>query len=69
MGSEMCIRDSTSINYKRGQLDIVLEAETLQDVDKLKSSLETEGQLVANVQSAAKERDRIKARLRVEVRS
>lgn len=59
----------TSINYKRGQLDIVLEAETLQDVDKLKSSLETEGQLVANVQSAAKERDRIKARLRVEVRS
>lgn len=58
-----------SINYKRGQLDIVLEAGTLQDVDKLKSSLEQERQLVANVQSAIKERDRIKARLRVEAKS
>lgn len=58
-----------SINFKRGQLDIVLEAESLQDVDKLKSSLEKENQLVANVQSAAKERDRIKARLRVETSS
>jgi len=55
-----------SINFKRGQLDIVLEAESLQDVDKLKSSLEQENQLIANVQSAAKERERIKARLRVE---
>ncbi len=58
-----------SINFKRGQLDIVLEAESLQDVDKLKSSLEQESQLVANVQSAAKERERIKARLRVEASS
>ncbi len=59
----------TSINYKTGQLDIVLEAETLQEVDKLKSSLEGERQLVANVQSAIKERERIKARLRVEAKS
>ncbi len=58
-----------SINYKRGQLDIVLETETLQEVDKLKLNLELERQLVANVQSAAKERDRIKARLRVESKS
>jgi len=58
-----------SINFKRGQLDIVLEAESLQDVDKLKSSLEKESQLIANVQSAAKERERIKARLRVEASS
>ena len=58
-----------SINFKRGQLDIVLEAESLQDVDKLKSSLERENQLIANVQSAAKERERIKARLRVETSS
>ncbi len=58
-----------SINYKRGQLDIVLETETLQEVDKLKLNLELERQLQANVQSAAKERDRIKARLRVETKS
>lgn len=58
-----------SINFKRGQLDIVLEAESLQDVDKLKSSLEQERQLVANVQSAVKEKERIKARLRVESKS
>ena len=59
----------TSINYKRGQLDIVLEASSLQEVDKLKSSLVTERQLTANVQSATKERDRIKARVRVESKS
>ncbi len=59
----------SSINFKRGQLDIVLEAESLQDVDKLKSSLEQEQQLVANVQSAVKEKERIKARLRVETKS
>lgn len=58
-----------SINFKRGQLDIVLEAESLQDVDKLKSSLEQERELVANVQSAVKEKERIKARLRVESKS
>lgn len=59
----------SSINFKRGQLDIVLEADSLQDVDKLKSSLELDRQLVANVQSAVKEKDRIKARLRVEAKS
>lgn len=59
----------SSINFKRGQLDLILEAESLQDVDKLKSSLEQERQLVANVQSAVKEKDRIKARLRVESKS
>ncbi len=59
----------SSINFRRGQLDIVLEAESLQDVDKLKSSLEQENQLVANVQSAVKEKERIKARLRVEASS
>jgi len=59
----------TSINYKSGQLDIVLEAASLQDVDKLKSSLESEQVFVANVQSAIKERERIKARLRVESKS
>ncbi len=58
-----------SINFKRGQLDIVLEADSLQDVDKLKSSLELDRQLVANVQSAVKEKERIKARLRVETKS
>ena len=59
----------TSINYKRGQLDIVLEASSLQEVDKLKSSLVRDRQLTANVQSATKERDRIKARVRVEAKS
>jgi|GEM_PF-1461771 len=59
----------TSINFRSGQLDIVLEAESLQDVDKLKSSLELDRQLVANVQSAVKDDDRIKARLRVETES
>jgi len=59
----------TSINFKSGQLDIVLEAASLQDVDKLKSNLEKEQIFVANVQSAIKERERIKARLRVETKS
>lgn len=59
----------SSINFRRGQLDIVLEADSLQDVDKLKSSLEQQRELVANVQSAVKEKERIKARLRVEAKS
>lgn len=59
----------TSINYKSGQLDIVLDAASLQDVDKLKSTLESEKTFAANVQSAVKERERIKARVRVEAKS
>ncbi|OED39179.1 type II secretion system protein GspL [Chromatiales bacterium (ex Bugula neritina AB1)] len=55
-----------SMNYRSGKLDIELEASTLQDVDKMKSELESEKKLNANVLSANKDKDRIKARVRVE---
>ena len=55
-----------SLNYRSGKLDIEFEASSLPDVDKIKSRLEKEEKLSANVLSANKERDRIKARMRVE---
>ncbi len=55
-----------SVNYRSGKLDIELEAASLQDVDKMKSRLESEQKLNANVLSANKDNERIKARLRVE---
>lgn len=58
-----------SMNYRKGKLDIEFEAASLPDVDKIKSRLEVEKKLSANVLSANKERDRIKARMRVESRS
>ena len=58
-----------SLNYRSGKLDIEFEAASLPDVDKIKSRLELEKKLSANVLSANKDRDRIKARMRVENRS
>ena len=58
-----------SLNYRSGKLDIEFEASSLPDVDKIKSRLELEKNLSANVLSANKERERIKARMRVENRS
>jgi len=58
-----------SLNYRNGKLDIEFEAASLPDVDKIKSRLEVEKTLSANVLSANKERERIKARMRVEGRS
>ncbi len=55
-----------SLNYRSGKLDIEFEASSRPDVDKIKSRLEVEKKLSANVLSANKERDRIKARMRVE---
>lgn len=55
-----------SLNYRSGKLDIEFEASSLPDIDKIKSRLEVEKKLSANVLSANKERDRIKARMRVE---
>lgn len=55
-----------SLNFRSGKLDIELEASSVPDVDKLKSKLEVEQKLKASVLSANKERDRIKARLRLE---
>jgi len=59
----------TQINYKRGVLDIVFQAQSLQDVDKLKLQLEKENRLVADVRSANKEKEGIRANVRVEVKS
>jgi len=55
-----------SLRYRNGRLDIEFEASSLPDVDKIKSRLEVEKKLSANVLSANKDRDRIKARMRVE---
>jgi len=55
-----------SLNYRSGKLDIEFEASSLPDIDKIKSRLEVEKKLSADVLSANKERDRIKARMRVE---
>lgn len=58
-----------SMNYRSGKLDIELETASLQDIDKIKSRLEADRKLFAAVRSANKDKDRIKARLRVEVLS
>lgn len=58
-----------SLNFRSGKLDIEFEASSLPDIDKIKSRLEVEKKLSANVLSANKERERIKARMRVESRS
>lgn len=55
-----------TMNYRSGRLDIELETASLQDIDKIKSSLETDKKLIADVKSANKDKDRIKAKLRVE---
>ncbi len=55
-----------SMNYRSGRLDIELETVSLQDIDKIKSNLETGKKLKADVKSANKDNDRIKAKLRVE---
>jgi len=58
-----------SMNFGRGKLVVDLDAASLQDLDKIKSKLESNPQLAAKVQSANKERERIRARLRVEIQS
>lgn len=58
-----------SMNYRAGKLDVELETASLQDIDKIKSRLELDKKLVAEVKSANKDKDRIKARLRVESNS
>jgi general secretion pathway protein L len=58
-----------SMNYRSGKLDIELETASLQDIDKIKSKLEVDKKLVADVRSANKDNDRIKARMRVEATS
>ena len=58
-----------SVRYNNGKLDIEFEASSLPDIDKIKSRLEVEKKLSANVLSANKDRERIKARMRVESRS
>ena len=55
-----------SMNYRSGRLDIELETASLQDIDKIKSRIETDKKLKADVKSANKDKDRIKAKLRVE---
>ncbi len=56
----------TSMNYRAGKLDVQLDTASLQDIDKIKSRLETDEKLKAEVKSANKDKDRIKARLRIE---
>lgn len=55
-----------TMNYRSGRLDIELETASLQDIDKIKSRLETDKKLKADVKSANKDKNRIKAKLRVE---
>jgi len=63
---ELSSHEVTSINYKRGQLDIQLKAANVPEVEKLTTSLESEKKFVARVQSTTREKDGIKARVRVE---
>ena len=55
-----------SMNYRSGRLDIELETDSLQDIDKIKSRLEQDKKLSTDVKSANKDNDRIKAKLRIE---
>ncbi len=58
-----------TVNFGRGKLVMELDAASLQDLDKIKSHLEGDRKLKATVQSANKEKDRIRARLRIESQS
>ncbi len=58
-----------SMNYRSGKLDVELETASLQDIDKIKSRLEIDKKLVADVKSANRDGDRIKARMRIEATS
>lgn len=58
-----------TVNFGRGKLVMELDAASLQDLDKIKSHLEGDRNLTAKVQSANKEKDRIRARLRIESQS
>lgn len=55
-----------TMNYRSGKLDVELETGSLQDIDKIKTRLEREKTLKANVKSANQDKDRIKAKLRIE---
>ncbi len=64
--SEPAVR---TVNFGRGKLVLEIDAASLQDLDKIKSRLESERKLTAKVQSANKDKDRIRARLRIESQS
>lgn len=69
MGDALSEADKPSVrsmNFGRGKLVVEVDAASLQDLDKIKSRLEVDRKLAAKVQSANKDKDRIRARLRVE---
>ena len=67
MGS---VRGATlnSINYRSGHVDIQIDAKQLNDIDQLKTRLEKNASLKVTVQSANKDKDRVKGRIRLEMR-
>jgi general secretion pathway protein L len=58
-----------SVAFRSGRLELDLEADQLATLDKLKQSLEKNGQLSATIQSANQEQGKVRGRVRVEARS
>ena len=57
-----------SINYRDGRGDIELDAVRLELFDALKRRLDAGGRLTASIQSANKENNRVRGRIRIQGR-
>lgn len=57
-----------SINYRDGRMDIEIEAARLDQFDALKKRIDSGGKLTASIQSANKEGDRVRGRVRINPR-
>jgi len=55
-----------SIAFRGGRMELELEADALQSLDRLKQALEKSGQMSATIQSANQEGGKVRGRLRLE---
>ena len=58
-----------SIAFRAGRMELELEADALQSLDRLKQALEKSGQMSATIQSANQEGGKVRGRLRLENKS
>ncbi len=57
-----------SVNYRSGHVDIQIDVKQLNEIDQLKTRLEKNRSLKVSVQSANKDKNRVRGRIRLEMR-
>ena len=57
-----------SVNYRSGHVDIQVDAKQLNEIDQLKNQLEKNASLKVTVQSANKDKNSVRGRIRLEMR-